>query len=128
DPDYLHSSQRATRKEMHYNLDGRILQDVLSTEPGGLFAAFIHGKRYDGKTLFVIDPHGVPELIPEEVALETYGEAKFGIWASFHLAPEYANGTASSSQRNGVILIDHQQLDTTIEKSGRLDGKATISM
>ncbi len=127
DPEFLRRSQLATRKDMNYNLDARILQDVLSPEPGGLFVAFIHGKHYDGKTMFVIDPHGVPELQPEEVALMTYGADKFGVWASFHLASEYANRTASSSQKNGVILIDQQQLDTTIEKSGRLDGKATVS-
>lgn len=127
-PDMLQASERATRKEMHYNLDARILQDVLSPEPGGLFVAFIHGKHYDGKTLFTIDPHGVPDLSPEEVALQTYGESRAGVWASFHLASEYAASVASSSQKNGVYLIDHQTLDTTIEKSGRLDGKAVLSL
>ena len=127
DQEFLHRSQLATRKDLHYNLDARILQDILSSEAGGLFVAFIHGKHYDGKTMFIIDPHGVPDLQPEEVALLTHGADKFGVWASFHLAPEYATGVASSSQKNGVILIDHQQLDTTIEKNGRLDGKATVS-
>ena len=126
--DLLPASQRATRKEIHYNLDARILQDVLSPEPGGLFVAFVHGKHYDGKTLFTIDPHGVPDLSPEEVSLETYGESRSGAWASFHLAAEYATGAASSSQKNGVYLINHQTLDTTLEKSGRLDGKAVVSM
>jgi hypothetical protein len=127
-PSHLHNSQHAERKEMHYNLDARILQDVVSPERGGLFVAFVHGKHYDGKTMFIIDPHGVPDLSPEEVALITYNENKFGIWNSFHLAPEYATGLATSSQKNAVYQIDHQQLDTTIDKSGRLDGKATISL
>lgn len=127
-PDLLQASQRAGRKEIHYNFDARILQDVLSPEPAGLFLAFIHGKHYDGKTLFAIDPHGIPDLSPEEVALQTYGEGRSGIWASFHLAGEYATGLARSSQKNGAYLIDHQTLDTTIDKSGRLDGKATISL
>jgi hypothetical protein len=127
-PDVLQASQRASRKEIHYNLDARILQDVLSPEPGGLFIAFVHGKHYDGKTLFTIDPHGVPELSPEEVSLETYGESRAGVWASFHLAAEYTTGAATSSQKDGVYLINHQKLDTTLEKSGRLDGKAVVSM
>jgi len=126
--DYLPASQKASRKEMQYNLDARILQDVLSPEPGGLFTAFIHGKHYDGRTFFSIDPHGNPDLGPEEVALSTYGEARKGVWASFHLAAEYATGMAKSSQKNGVYLIDHQTLDTTVDKSGRLDGKAVISL
>jgi hypothetical protein len=128
DLDLLRNGQKAMRKDLHYNLDARILQDVLSPEPGGLFVAFVHGKQYDGKTLFAIDPHGVPDIRPEEVTLETYSDRRSGIWAAFHLASEYANGTAGSSQKNGVILIDHQQLDTTIDKSGKIDGKATVSL
>jgi hypothetical protein len=128
DLDALQASQKAMRKDLHYNLDARILQDVASPEPGGLFVAFIHGKHYDGKTLFVIDPHGAHYVSPEEVMLMTYSDNRTGIWAAFHTALEYTNGTASSAQKNGVYLIDHQQLNTTIDKSGHLDGTATISM
>jgi hypothetical protein len=128
DPSLLRNSEKAARKELRYNIDARILQDVLSPEPGGLFVAFVHGKHYDGKTLFVIDPHGAPMVEPEEIKLETYNENKMGIWAAFHYSSEYANGTASSAQKNGVIHIDHQKLDTEIEKSGRLTGKATTTL
>ena len=58
----LRNSAKAMRKDLNYNLDARILQDVASTEPGGLFVAFVHGKHYDGKTLFIIDPHGAPSV------------------------------------------------------------------
>jgi hypothetical protein len=128
DLDALQASQKATRKDMHYNLDARILQDVLSPEPGGLFVAFIHGKHYDPKTLFMIDPHGAHYVGPEEVMLMTYSDMREGIWAAFHTSLEYANGTASSAQKNGVYLVDHQQLDTTIDKNGHLDGTATVSL
>jgi len=124
----LHNSAKAMRKELNYNLDARILQDVISTEPGGLFVAFVHGKHYDGKTLLTIDPHGAPAVYPEEISLETYNENKLGIWAAFHYTSEYANGTAKSSQRNGVVHIEHQQLDTEIEKNGHLEGKAAMTM
>src|SRR5579864_6428911 len=111
DAGVLQDSQHAMRHDrtLKYNLDARILQDVLSSEPGGLFVAFVHGKRYDGKTIFAIDPHGERGIEPEEVELETYSDNKTGVWAAFHLAPEYANGTASSAQKNGVIRIEHQQ-------------------
>ena len=127
DPLLLRNSAKAMRKELNYNLHARILQDVASSEPGSLFVAFIHGKHYDGKTLFTIDPHGAPHVYPEEISLETYDENKLGIWAAFHYTSEYSNGSASGAQKNGVIHIDHQQLDTEIDKSGRLDGKATVS-
>jgi hypothetical protein len=124
----LQASRQAMRKDLQYNLDARILQDVLSPEAGGLFVAFVHGKRYDAKTLFLIDPHGAPHVSPEEVMLQTYSDSRWGIWAAFHSSPEYSNGTASSVQKNGMYLIEHQQLDTTIEKSGRLEGTATVSL
>jgi len=124
----LRNSAKVMRKDLNYNLDARILQDVASTEPGGLFVAFVHGKQYDGKTLFTIDPHGAPGVYPEEISLETYNENKLGIWAAFHYTPEYANGIASGAQKNGVIHIEHQQLDTEIDKGGHLDGKAVITI
>jgi hypothetical protein len=127
DPGLLRDSQNAARKKLHYNLDARVLQDVLSPQPGGLFVAFVHGKKYDSKILFVIDPHGAVDVEPEEVELTTFDENKEGIWAAFHYSAEYANGTAKSSQKNGVIHIEHQQLDTEIQKSGRLNGKAVTT-
>ena len=113
--------------QLKYNLDGRILQDVLSTEPGGLFVAFIPGKKYNSKEILTIDPHGASDVAPEEISFLTYDENKYGIWAAFHYSSEYKNGTASGSQKNQVIHIEHQQLDTTIEKNAHLTGKATTA-
>jgi hypothetical protein len=127
DPGLLRDSQHASRKQLHYNLDARVLQDVLSPQPGGLFVAFVHGKKYNSKILFVIDPHGAPEVQPEEIELMTYDENKEGIWTAFHYSAEYANGAAKSSQKNAVIHIENQQLDTEIQKSGQLRGKAVTT-
>ncbi len=133
DAEILRDSQNAMRhnRELKYNLDARILQDVLGSEPGGLFVAFVHGKRYNDKEIYVIDPHGAPALImsvsPEEVELLTYDDNKLGVWAAFHLSSEYASGIASGSQHNGVIHIEHQQLDTTVEKNANLIGKAVTT-
>src|SRR5271167_3821043 len=127
DPGLLRDSQNATRKKLHYNLEARISQDVLSPQPGGLFVAFVHGKKYNSKILFVIDPHGAPDVEPEEIELMTYDENKQGIWAAFHYSDEYAKGTAKSSQKNGVIHIEHQQLDSEIQKSGQLNVKAVTT-
>ena len=116
-------------KKLHYNLDGRILSDALNPNPGALFVAFIHGKHYQDKELFVIDPYGAPSLImpvaPEEVEFLTYDDDKLGVWASFHLAAEYPARLARSSQQNSAIGIEHHTLDTTIEKNAMLAGKAT---
>ena len=133
DSGLLESTKNALRhnRMLKYNLDGRILEDVLSSEPGGLFVAFIHGKRYNEKEIYAIDPHGAPPLImsvaPEEVELLTYDDNKLGVWGAFHLTEEYRNGAATGVQKNSVLHIEHQRLDTTIEKNANLIGKATTT-
>jgi hypothetical protein len=133
DPGVLHDSQEAMRHNhmLKWNLEARLLQDVLGTQPGGFFMAFVHGKKYNDKEIFAIDPHGAPGLIhsvaPEEVEFLTYDENKLGTWAAFHLSSEYKAGTATGSQKNSVIQIEHQQLDTDIEKSANLKGKAATT-
>jgi hypothetical protein len=123
----LDDSQTALRKKLNYKLSARILQDVLSPEPGGLFFAFIKGKRYNGKMLFAIDPFGVQIVAPEEIMLMTYDENKFGIWAAFHYAAEVASSKASSREKNALIQIERQKLDIAVDKSGRLEGTATTT-
>jgi Peptidase family M1 domain len=122
DSGLLRESQNAMRHghTFKYNLDARILQDVLSPEPGTLFVAFVHGKHYNDKELFVIDPHGASYAMGEEVALMTYDESKFGVWAAFRMSGREKN-------RGGHIHIEHQVLDTTIEKNAYLTGKATTA-
>jgi hypothetical protein len=133
DSSLLRDTQDALRhnRMLKYNLDARILQDVLSPQPGGLFVAFIQGKRYNGKEVFAMDPHGAPPMLfsvaPEEVEFFTYDENKLGIWAAFHYSEEYKNGTASSDEKNSTIQIEHQEIDTTIEKNANLIGKATTT-
>jgi hypothetical protein len=125
----LDEAYNAQKKHLRQNLAIRVLQDVLSPNPGGFFAAFIKGKKYNGRMLYMVDPHGVASfnLSPEEVGLVTFDENKFGVWASFHLAPEYANHTALSSQRNSFIKIDKQVIDARIEKNAHLTGKAATT-
>jgi hypothetical protein len=134
DSGLLHDSQNAMRhdRQLKYNLDARILQDVLSAEPGGLFVAFVHGKKYNGKEILAIDPHGAPTLVhsvaPEEVELVTYDENKLGTWAAFHFSSEYKDGSATGTQQNYLYQITNQQLETTIEKNAHLNGKSTTKL
>ena len=111
----LKDSQHTTRHKLKMNLESRILEDLLSSEPGGLFVAFIHGKHYNGQELFTIDPHEGHD----QVDFMTYDENKFGDWASFPMQGEPKPGTIGHP-----IRIEHQQLDTTLEKNAELIGKA----
>ena len=118
----LKDSQNAMRHglTLKHNLEARILQDVLSSEPGGLFVAFVHGKRYNDKEIFVVDPRGAPYVMGDEVGLMTYDENKCGVWAGFNLSGRH--------KRGGPIRIEHQQLETTLEKNANLGGKATTTL
>src|SRR5260370_3147386 len=111
----IKDSQHVMRHKLKVNLDSRILEDVLSPEPGRLFVAFIHGKRYNGQELFTIDPHEGRD----QVDFMTYDDNKFGDWASFEMSVEHKKGTIGQP-----IRIDHQQLETTLEKNANLMGKA----
>ena len=111
----LKDSQHTTRHKLKTNLESRILEDLLSTEPGGYFIAFIRGKHYNGQELYTIDPHEGRD----QVDFMTYDENKFGDWASFPMSGERRKGTIGQP-----IRIDHQQLETTLEKSANLIGKS----
>jgi hypothetical protein len=130
DAGLLKDTQHTTRHKIKDNIEARMLQDLLGTQPGGLFVAFIHGKNYNGQELYIIDPHGVHigfPVAPEEVEFMTYDENKYGCWAAFHLSQEYKDGTASGNQKNWWAAVDHEALDTQIEKSGNLIGTAVTS-
>ena len=114
----LKDSQHTTRHKLKQNLESRILEDVLSPEPGGLFVAFIHGKRYNGQELYTIDPHENRD----QVDFMTYDENKYGDWASFPMSGERL-GERKKGAVGQPIRIEHQQLETTIEKSANLIGK-----
>jgi hypothetical protein len=115
----LKDTQNTTRHKFKGNLEARILEDVLSSESGGLFVAFIHGKRYNDRELFEIDP----DYGSGQVNFRTYDENKWGHWASSNLSGEQAQRPLGMWTR-----IEHQQLDVTFEKSGNLIGKATTDL
>jgi Peptidase family M1 domain len=115
DAGLLKDSQHTTRHKLKNNLEARILEDVLSPSPGGLFVAFIHGKRYNGQELYSIDPHEGRN----QVSFMTYDENKYGEWLSFPSSGERRPGTMGHP-----IRISHQQLETTLEKNANLIGRA----
>jgi hypothetical protein len=126
----LSDVRNALRTKLRENVYGRLLEDVLSDAKGGFFEAHIKGKKYSGKMLYEIDPHGLRNLglQPEEAALMTWDDLKYGVWAAFHFSDEYKNGTANGTEQNGSVKADHYRLDVQLEKSGKINGKATSTV
>jgi hypothetical protein len=138
------SFSRQLRVELRDNLEARLLEDVLSSQPGGKFIAFIGGWSHK-KLIYDVDPQGVvaylpcsprvtrsltieKDLEPEEVALYTWDYDHCGIWTAFHLSHEYANGAARSNQQNGPFSINHQKLSISVENDTNINGTAQTTI
>ncbi len=124
DAGLLKDSQNAMRHKILYNLDARILEDMLRPGPGGLFVAFVHGKHYDDKLLYVIDPNGAPDVAPQQVELSTYDENKSGIWSAFAMSNDYRSKLGAGAAAVSRIHIENQDVDTAIEGNAHLSAKA----
>lgn len=114
------------RTKVKYNVAARLLMDILNPKAPGMFVAMIKGKNYSGHWLFAVDPEAstlAVTMTPEEVVLEIpdWNENNFGIWTSFHLSDEYANGKAFTAHAR-VIDVEDENIDATIEKNARLSG------
>jgi hypothetical protein len=120
----LDDIQQQLHRKLKDNLSARLLEDVLSSRPGGKFTAFIKGKNYSDKIVYDIDPHGSSLVQPEEVCLLLWDENHAGIWSGFHFSKEYEAGTANSDEQNRTVTIQHQKLDTSIAKNANLTGTA----
>ena len=107
-------NQDLLRKRLRDNRELRTLYDLYNPAREGFFAAFIDGKRFN-KLVFLLEPLGVPNATPEEVALFSYGETDGGLWTVFHREEEYKKGTASSSEDNRLIDITRHEIDAAIK-------------
>jgi hypothetical protein len=106
-------NQQLLRKQLRDNAELRTLADLYAPQRPGYFTSFIAGKKH-GKLIFILDPLGIPQVSPEEIALFSYGETDGGIWVAFHLADEYAKGTAASSEDHRLFDITHHEIDGAI--------------
>jgi hypothetical protein len=111
--DLYRENQQLLRRQLRDNQDLRTLADLYAPQRAGYFTAFIAGKKH-GKLIFLLDPLGIPQVSPEEIALFSYGETDGGIWTAFHFADEYAKGTAASSEDHRQFDITHHEIDGSI--------------
>ena len=86
--------------------------------------AFVHGKHYDDKLLYVVDPNGAPEIAEEQVGLMTYDENKEGVWSASRLSNDSKSRLGTAAASSSRIHIEDQNLDTTIEGNAHLSAKA----
>ncbi|HLG13580.1 MAG TPA: M1 family aminopeptidase [Blastocatellia bacterium] len=103
---------------LRYNMDARIMMDVLSPGQQGFFHAFFSGKRF-GDTIYSIDPLGQPFVAPEEVVLANLTESSNGMWVASHVADHYR--TAAFVEEDHLLIdLQDYKIDATV-KGKRLD-------
>jgi hypothetical protein len=126
---FTDSSGTYYNKIFYGNLDLRLLQDILSPAQGGYFLAALHGRRHS-QLFFIVDPNGVGDVAPDEVALLEWDSMNNALTypLAFHRAAEYANGMPSGDEENAAYKILHEDLDVSIEKSGMLSATATVEL
>ena len=125
--DLLKDTNQALRVKLKDNLPARLLQDVLSPAPGRLFHAYISGKKYSSKLIYIMDPHGAGPVSPEEIQLVSWADFKEGIFAAHHYSDFYRTRQRVTPSPGLWIDIESQQLDVEIEGSGEISGVATTT-
>ncbi len=125
--DALKDTNQALRLQLKNNLHARILHDVLSPKAGGLFNAYIPGKKYSGRLIYMIDPQGAGVVAPEEIQLVSWADNKEGIFAAHHYSPFYKSGQRVPTTPGGWIDIEHQEIRVEIDPGGELSGNAAAT-
>jgi Peptidase family M1 domain len=114
--------QNLCRKTLNYDLEERLLADVLNEHGGGFFMANLKGPIFSKRLLYFVDPKGAFEVAPEEIGLLTSADDSYDVALGFHSEAQRAMARAKD---NTAFGISQQTIDLTIEKSGRITGKAT---
>jgi Peptidase family M1 domain len=114
--------QALCRNTLHYDLEERLLADVLNERGGNFFMANLKGRIFSKRLLYFVDPHGAFEVAPEEVGLLTSGDGSYDVTLGFHSDAQRALARAKD---NTTFGIGQQTIDVTIETNGRMTGKAT---
>ena len=105
--------QNMLRKDIRYNIDLRKLGDLYASNRPGFFIAFPGGGRLD-RLAFTLDPLGIPEVTPEQVALYSFSANQGGIWTAFQQSDQYERGVAKSFPDRRLYDITHHEIDGTI--------------
>lgn len=110
------------RNNLHYNLEERLLADVLTNKPGGFFMANLKGPWFSKRMLYFVDPTGAFGVAPEEVGLLSSADGSYDVTLGFGGEEQRK---AAQVAPNSPISIAQQTIDIQIEKGGKITAKAT---
>ncbi len=113
------------RKELHENLELRLLADVIGGGArGGFFlASFRMGNIMTGRNvMFIVDPEGTFHATPDEVELATWDEFEVQPWVAYRMEH------ASEAGRGPRVQVTDERLDVTLERSGMMKTSAVTTI
>ena len=113
------------RKDLRYDLEERLLEDVVHPATGSFFMADVKGPAFSKRLLYVVDPHGAVRVAPEEVGLLTSSEFGYDVTLSFRSEVQRKLKVAAD---NYGFRIPQQTIDATIEKNGKLTATAVTAV
>ena len=113
------------RRDFRYNLEGRLLEDVLQAGNGGFFMAEMKGPLFSRRLIYEVDPYGAMGTAPEEVALLTSSEFGYDVTLGF---PAAARRTSTPVNAAIPFRIPQQTLDVSIERNGKLVATAVTAV
>src|ERR1700722_14138029 len=109
--------QTLCRNTLRYDLEERLLADVLNPQGGNFFMANLKGPIFSKRLLYFVDPQGAFEVAPEEVGLLTSADGSYDVTLGFRSESQRAMARAKD---NTAFGISQQTIDMTIEKNGRM--------
>jgi hypothetical protein len=108
---------------LKYNLDIRLLADILRPGHGEFFHAVFNGKKY-GDMFFIFDPLGARSVEPEEVLLACLGEKNLGIWVAEHREKFYTGNNPPDIDHR-LMDMEHFNISATTRRN-HLDAAVTL--
>jgi len=120
---------RKQHKQLRSNLQVRLLGDLLADSPpgGGMFLAFVTGKKYPPSFL-IVDPASLTWFAPhtllsgEETTLYAIGEKEPGFWYLAHRKSEPAHVPSRQATTR------HYRIETTVKSNSGIRGVATLEI
>jgi hypothetical protein len=105
------------RRDFRYNLESRLLQDVVRPGNGGFFMAELKGPLFSRRLVFEVDPRGALGTAPEEVSLLTSSDFGYDVTLGFSGESRRVNSKLTPEL---VFQVPQQTLDTSIDRDGTL--------
>jgi hypothetical protein len=114
--------QTLFRRDLHYDLEERLLDDVVLGKTGGFFLADLKGPMFSKRLLYFVDPHGAYGVAPEEVGLLTSADGDYDVTLGFGSEAQRKLARAADNMTYG---ISQQTIDVKLERNGHMQAKAT---